>query len=86
MQRTNSSGALSDDFSNGYAYQAGTNKLTSVTNASSQVESYTYNAHGQLATMTEPDGAVTQYTYTAAGQRAAPSPRNISPLAVSRSL
>ena len=49
LQRTNTAGALSDDFSS-YQYQSGTNKLNSVGNSSNAnaYASYTYNELGQL--------------------------------------
>jgi RHS repeat-associated protein len=60
LQRTNSSGAVSDDFSN-YAYQSGTNKLTSVGNTagSTVYASYIYDELGQLKSQVQ--GANTSY-------------------------
>ncbi|WP_426672077.1 putative Ig domain-containing protein [Mucilaginibacter sp. McL0603] len=54
LQRTGSNGVLTDNFNNGYAYQAGTNQLNSVTDATkvSAYASYTYNEIGQLKSET----------------------------------
>jgi RHS repeat-associated protein len=60
LQRTNSTGALSDDFSK-YAYTAGTNKLSTVGNnaGTNNYASYTYDELGQLKSQTK--GSVTSY-------------------------
>ncbi len=43
LQRTDKTGALSDNFNNGYAYQTNTNKLNSVTNATTSTAYATYD-------------------------------------------
>jgi RHS repeat-associated protein len=62
LQRTNVNGIVSDDFTNGYTYIAGTNQLIKVHDATKNADyaSYTYNEIGRLKSETL-TGAETPY-------------------------
>lgn len=70
LQRTNSSGILSDNFSQ-YAYQAGTNKLNTVGNSAAPTAyaSFTYDELGQLKSESKAGSAFAYYLkYDLAGR------------------